>query len=46
MQGGWFAAPDKAGFNAFAARYRASYGSQPVRIATLAYDAVFLLNAL
>ncbi len=46
VQGGWFAAPDKAGFNAFAGRYRAKFGSQPARIATLAYDAVFLLNAL
>ncbi|WP_406856091.1 penicillin-binding protein activator [Alsobacter sp. KACC 23698] len=46
LQGGWFAAPDKAGFNNFAARYRARFGSDPTRIATLAYDAVFLVNAL
>lgn len=43
---GWFAMPDKAGFDAFAKRYNAKFGSDPVRIATLAYDAVFLANAL
>jgi ABC-type branched-subunit amino acid transport system substrate-binding protein len=46
IQGGWFSAPDKAGYNNFAARYRARYGTEPVRIATLSYDAVFLVNAL
>jgi hypothetical protein len=46
IQGGWFAAPDKAGFGAFAGRYRAKYGSEPSRIAPLAYDAVFLVSAL
>lgn len=46
LQGGWYAAPDKAGFNNFAARYRARFGSDPTRLATLAYDAVFLVNAL
>ncbi len=34
-QGGWFAAPDPAGFRAFAGRYRAKYGQDPVRTATL-----------
>lgn len=46
IQGGWFAAPDKAGYANFAGRYRAKYGSDPVRVGTLAYDAVFLVNAL
>ena len=46
LQGGWFAAPDKAGYANFAGRYRAKYGSEPVRVATLAYDSVFLVNAL
>ncbi|PSC04936.1 ethanolamine utilization protein EutM [Alsobacter soli] len=46
LQGGWYAAPDKAGFNNFAARYRARFGADPTRIATLAFDAVFLVNAL
>lgn len=46
LQGAWFAAPDNAGFAAFAARYRAKYGSDPTRIATLSYDAVSLAVAL
>ncbi len=46
LQGGWFAAPDAAGFRAFSARYRARYGQDPVRTATLAYDAVSLIAAL
>ena len=46
IQGGWYAAPDKAGYNNFASRYRARYGAEPLRIATLSYDAVFLINAL
>lgn len=46
LQNGWYAAPDGAGFRAFAGRYRARYGSDPVRTATLAYDAVALVAAL
>jgi hypothetical protein len=46
LQGGWFAAPDTAGFNAFAGRYRARFGADPTRIATLSYDAVSLAAAL
>jgi ABC-type branched-subunit amino acid transport system substrate-binding protein len=46
LQGGLYAAPDPAGFRAFAGRYRAKYGSDPVRTATLAYDAVALVAAL
>jgi branched-chain amino acid transport system substrate-binding protein len=46
LQGGWFAAPDAAGFRAFSARYRAKYGQDPVRTATLSYDAVSLVAAL
>jgi ABC-type branched-subunit amino acid transport system substrate-binding protein len=45
-QGGWFAAPDPSGFRAFSGRYRARYGQDPVRPATLAYDAVSLVAAL
>jgi branched-chain amino acid transport system substrate-binding protein len=45
-QGGWFATPDPAGYRAFAGRYRARYGQDPVRPATLAYDAVSLVAAL
>ena len=46
MQGGLYAAPDPAGFRAFSGRYNAKYGRQPVRTATLAYDAVALVAAL
>jgi ABC-type branched-subunit amino acid transport system substrate-binding protein len=46
MQGGWFAAPDAAGFRNFSNRYRARFGQDPVRTATLAYDAVSLVVGL
>jgi ABC-type branched-subunit amino acid transport system substrate-binding protein len=46
MEGGWYAAPDAAGYRNFAGRYRARYGQDPVRTATLAYDAVALIAAL
>ena len=38
LQGAWFATPENAGFVAFAQRYRAKFGSDPTRVATLAYD--------
>ena len=46
LQGGLYAAPDPSGFRAFAGRYRTKYGQEPVRTATLAYDAVALVAAL
>jgi ABC-type branched-subunit amino acid transport system substrate-binding protein len=46
MQGGWFAAPESAGFNSFADRYRRKFNSAPTRLATLGYDAVALAAAL
>jgi hypothetical protein len=46
LQGGLYAAPDPAGFRAFSGRYRSRYGNEPVRTATLAYDAVALVAAL
>lgn len=46
LRGGWFAAPPQAGFEAFSRRYRERFGSDPVRIASLAYDAVSLAAAL
>src|ERR1700731_2218732 len=46
LQGGLYAAPDLSGFRAFATRYRAKFGGEPVRTATLAYDAVALVCAL
>ena len=46
LQGAWYAAPESAGFRSFSARYRARFGQDPVRTATLAYDAVALVAAL
>jgi branched-chain amino acid transport system substrate-binding protein len=46
LQGAWFAAPDSAGYRNFSARYRHRFGQDPVRTATLAYDAVSLVAAL
>lgn len=46
LQGAWFASPEAAGFIAFAQRYRAKFGADPVRIGTLAYDAASLAIAL
>jgi ABC-type branched-subunit amino acid transport system substrate-binding protein len=46
LQGGLYAAPDPSGFRGFSSRYRAKYGADPVRTATLAYDAVALVAAL
>ena len=46
LHGGWFAAPDSSGFNSFAQRYRAKFAQDPVRTATLAYDATALVAAL
>jgi ABC-type branched-subunit amino acid transport system substrate-binding protein len=46
LDGGCYAAPDGVGYRNFAARYRARYNQDPVRTATLAYDAVALIAAL
>ena len=46
LRGGLYAAPDPSGFRNFSARYRAKFGADPVRTATLAYDAVALVAAL
>jgi ABC-type branched-subunit amino acid transport system substrate-binding protein len=49
LHGGWYPGPDPNApnnFRAFAGRYRARYNSEPVRTATLAYDAVALASAL
>ena len=45
LQEAWFAAPENGGINSFAERYRAKFGSDPTRIATLSYDAVSLAPA-
>lgn len=46
LQGAWFSSPENAGFNDFAQRYRAKFNSDPVRLASLAYDAVTFVGAL
>ena len=46
LQGGRFAAPDRAGFSGFSGRYQARFGASPPRVASLAYDAVMLSAAL
>jgi len=46
LDGAWYAAPEATGYRNFSARYRARYGQDPVRTATLAYDAVALVAAL
>jgi branched-chain amino acid transport system substrate-binding protein len=46
LQGAWFAAPDNAGFSAFAQRYKAKFNLDPLRLASLSHDAVSLAAAL
>jgi branched-chain amino acid transport system substrate-binding protein len=46
LDGACYAAPDAAGYRSFSARYRNRYHQDPVRTATLAYDAVALIAAL
>ena len=45
LQNAWIATPENGGFTAFSQRYRARFGSDPARIATLSYDAVSLVAA-
>jgi ABC-type branched-subunit amino acid transport system substrate-binding protein len=46
LNGAWFAAPDSTGYQKFVQRYKARFGSDPVRTASLAYDAASLVAAL
>jgi ABC-type branched-subunit amino acid transport system substrate-binding protein len=46
LQGAWYPAPEPAGFRNFAGRYRKRFNQEPVRTATLSYDAVALVAAL
>lgn len=46
LEGAQFAGPDRSGWGSFVARYRARYSEEPVRTATLAYDAVSLAAAI
>ena len=46
VAGGWFPAPEASGYQGFTQRYRQRYNSDPVRLATLAYDATALVGAM
>jgi branched-chain amino acid transport system substrate-binding protein len=46
LEGAVYAAPDPAGFRAFADRYRGRYHQDPPRPAALAYDAMSLIVSL
>lgn len=46
LAGAWYPGPTDTGFKAFATRYSQTYGSQPPRNATLAYDGVTLAAGL
>ena len=46
LAGAWFAAPDPAARQDFVRRYAAKYGSEPPRLADLAYDAASLARVL
>ncbi|MHA1571135.1 MAG: penicillin-binding protein activator, partial [Alphaproteobacteria bacterium] len=46
MVGGWFAAPSPNARADFVDRFKAAYGHQPDRLATLAYDSVALAAIL
>ena len=46
LRGAWYAAPDPAKRADFERRYTATYGRPPLRLATLAYDAVMLAGKL
>ena len=46
VQHGWFALPDPATNQQFAARYTAAYGTGPLPIAGLAYDGIAAIGAL
>ena len=42
LVGGWYAAPDPAAWRDFRNRFRSAYGTEPPRLATIAYDATLL----
>jgi branched-chain amino acid transport system substrate-binding protein len=46
MHGSWFAAVPDNRFQQMAARYRAKFGGQPSRLASMGYDAVLLVNSV
>jgi hypothetical protein len=46
VQHGWFALPDPALAQQFSTRYNAAYGTNPLPIASLAYDGIAAIGAL
>jgi branched-chain amino acid transport system substrate-binding protein len=46
LSGAWFAAPQPSTDDAFNTKYRATFGSEPPQLASLAYDAVSLVALL
>jgi len=46
LAGSWFPAPQKRGYQSFASKYQAKFGSAPPRTASLAYDATSLAAGL
>ncbi|MGC9953884.1 MAG: penicillin-binding protein activator [Rhizomicrobium sp.] len=46
LSGGWFAAPQPSGGDAFNAKYRQTFGVEPPQLASLAYDAISLVALL
>lgn len=46
LAGGWFAAPAPHAQDAFDAKYRGIFGTQPPQLATLSYDAISLVALL
>ncbi len=46
LVGAWFASPSSAGWMGFSQRYHATYGSDPPRLASIAYDAMTMAMAL
>jgi len=46
LNGAWFPAPQPSGDDAFIAKYKQTFGSEPPQLAPLAYDAVSLVALL
>ena len=46
LMGGWFAAPNRDSWQRFQERYASLYGSEPPRIASIAYDSTALAAAV
>jgi ABC-type branched-subunit amino acid transport system substrate-binding protein len=46
LTGAWFAAPPAGAWGAFVQRYNANFGTDPPRLASLAYDAVTMATTL